>query len=136
MTEQKAETLSRHPKVKYVEENAQMYSSGTLPTHVDPKVCVDPESGNCDSTVDNRMWHLDRIDQNSSSLTKNFSYCQTGNDVTVYVVDGGVNAAHQEFVAASTQPSRVKVGYNATREPLHKRWWWTPSVLAALHKAH
>lgn len=116
MTEQKAKTLSRHPRVKYVEENARMYlSSASHATNVDQKTC-DPITGGCDASIDNRLWHLDRIDQNFPDPTNRYSYCRTGEDVTVYVVDSGVNAAHQEFSPSQGEPSRVREGYNATTE--------------------
>lgn len=108
MSEEKAETLSKHPLVKFVEENAPWYiTASPKQTFVDPRVC-DPET-NCGSgVVDNRLWHLDRLDQASVSPTESFAYCATGQGVTVYVVDGGIKKDHQEF-----DPARIDPGFNA-----------------------
>lgn len=108
MTEQRAEALSKHPFVKYVEENAPWYFSGEHQTNIDPATC-DPVSSQCPTVVDNRLWHLDRADQNTAAPTNRYSYKTDGTGVTVYVVDSGVNKWHQEFGGA-----RVLPGHNAS----------------------
>jgi hypothetical protein len=107
MNEGQALGLSHNPKVKYVEENAAMYSSSRVPTNVNP--ACDPPAA-C-TTTDNRLWHLDVLDQNSGNPTKDFAYCTDGSNVYVYVVDSGVMRAHREFGNDST---RVLNGYNAS----------------------
>lgn len=110
MPEARARALSNNPLVKYVEENARWYLSGSQQTNINPVTC-DPTVTSCTGTnlvTDNRLWHLDRADQNYPDPTNSYSYCTDGTGVTVYVVDTGVNKNHQEF------GSRVMPGYNAT----------------------
>lgn len=49
----------------------------------------------------NATWGLDRVDQRSLPLTKNYSYTSTGSTVestvNVYVVDTGINSTSQDF---------------------------------------
>lgn len=111
MPEGRAEALSRHPHVKYVEENAQWYLSATHPTNINPITC-DPTISNCPTVIDNRLWHLDRADQNRASPTNRYSYTTDGTNATVYVIDSGVNKFHQEFAGSG----RVKTGFNATTD--------------------
>ncbi|HYH08410.1 MAG TPA: S8 family serine peptidase [Thermoanaerobaculia bacterium] len=108
MTDAQALKLSRHPFVRYVEENAPWYFSGEHATYVDPASC-DPLSGSCPSVVDNRLWHLDRADQNSPLPTNRYAYNTDGSGVTVYVVDTGVNKWHHEFGG-----TRVMAGFNSS----------------------
>lgn len=110
MNEGQARGLSHHPDVKYIEENATLEYSATAPTKVDPSTC----SPNCSSTADNRLWHLDMLDQNSGVGTNGYSYCETGDGVYVYVIDSGVMRQHQEF---GNDPDRVADGYDASGDP-------------------
>ncbi|HYI34753.1 MAG TPA: S8 family serine peptidase [Glaciibacter sp.] len=113
MNEGQARGLSHHPDVKYIEENAAIYfSAETVPTKVDP-VC-NPAVNTCAETDDNRLWHLDMLDQNSGVGTNEYSYCETGDGVYVYVIDSGVMRAHQEF---GNDPDRVADGYDASGDP-------------------
>ncbi|MFB0628435.1 S8 family peptidase [Streptomyces sp. AB3(2024)] len=52
-------------------------------------------------------WPLDRIDQRELPLDGSYTYASQGRGVTVYVVDTGINALHQEF------GGRARAGYNA-----------------------
>jgi hypothetical protein len=106
MNEGQANGLSHNPKVKYVEENAEMFLSAEVPTKVNP--ACDPPSA-C-PTSDNRLWHLDRIDQNGAAPSGSYAYCDDGTGVYVYVVDLGVQRAHREF---NNDPNKVLDGYNA-----------------------
>lgn len=110
MTEARAQALSRSPRVKYVEENANWYLSATQQTNIDPAAC-DPTAGTCPAVVDNRLWHLDRLDQNLAPPTNTCANCSDGTGITVYVVDSGVNKYHHEFGPSG---ARVKPGFNAT----------------------
>jgi len=110
MPEARARALSNNPLVKYVEENAQWHLSASQQTNINPVTC-DPTVTTCtgfDIVTDNRLWHLDRADQNYPDPTNRYSFCTDGTGVTVYVVDLGVNKYHQEF------GGRVMPGYNAT----------------------
>jgi len=114
-TEAQARALSHHPRVKLVEQNVQWaLSAGSHATSVDPRGC-DPLAGACAATADNRLWHLDRIDQNGANPNGNYAYCYTGQGVTVYVVDTGVNKHHNEFAPGG---ARVQPGYNATADAM------------------
>ncbi|WP_428963499.1 S8 family peptidase [Micromonospora fluostatini] len=42
-------------------------------------------------------WGLDRIDQRYQPLDNSYSYSSTGSGVTVYVVDSGIRATHDDF---------------------------------------
>jgi hypothetical protein len=109
MPDARAEAMSHDPKVKYVEENARMYLSSTMSTNINPGNC-DPTVTTCTAMADNRLWHLDRADQNYADPNNSYSYCTTGNGVTIYVVDMGVVASHAEF------GGRVQLGFNASND--------------------
>jgi hypothetical protein len=64
MSSDHADTVSLDSRVKYVEANVEWELSSVFATDVDPKTC-DPTLGNCAPVVDNRLWHLDRIDSNT-----------------------------------------------------------------------
>jgi len=96
MTDAQAAALTSNPLVKYVEENAKWYLSANHQTNINPITC-DPRTGSCPPVVDDRLWHLDRADQNGPSPNDSYSYCTDGSEVTVYVVDTGVSKFHNEF---------------------------------------
>lgn len=110
MEEEDAEKISDDPRVSLVEENVEWHLSATIPTNVNPVSC-DPTTGSCTTVIDNRLWHLDRIDQNTPTPSLTQSYCTTGSGKFVYVVDTGVNKQHQEFGPGG---ARVLKGYNAS----------------------
>ncbi len=63
---------------------------------------------NIDATTQtNPDWGLDRIDQKALPLNSTYSYSQTGNGTTAYIVDTGILSTHQEF------SGRVLSGYTA-----------------------
>lgn len=77
MPQQRAEALARNPNVAYVEQDAVVWASGTeMPTP---------------------SWGLDRIDQAKLPLNSTYNYAQTGNAVTAYVIDTGIQYAHVDF---------------------------------------
>lgn len=136
MTEKEAEALSRHPAVAFVEENAILSLDATVtPTNVDPSVCL-PGSPGCSTTSDNRLWHLDRIDQDSAALGNTFASCKTGDGVDIYIVDSGVQGNHQEF-SGPNNTTRVTTGYNASGDPWPANQpcggWVAPAISPMLH---
>ncbi|HEY0139376.1 MAG TPA: S8 family serine peptidase [Thermoanaerobaculia bacterium] len=118
MTEGQARGLSHHPDVKYIEENAEMFISASVPTNVDPS-CT-PGPGSPCTVLDNRLWHLDQMDQKSSVGDNQYSYCETGSGVHVYVVDMGVQRAHREF---GDDPNKVLTGFDASGDPAEFPAW-------------
>jgi hypothetical protein len=120
MSEQEALALSLDPSVESVEENAEMFFSDQQPTNVDPAVCNLSTQTNCPQESDDRLWHLDRIDQSQAVPSNTFGYCGSGQDVYVYVVDTGVWRGHSEF---GNDPQRVLDGYNASGDgPFYPAW--------------
>jgi subtilisin family serine protease len=98
MTEQQAALMARSPLVRSIEENATWYSSGTVTqTNINPAICDPATTSNCTTVADDRLWHLDRMDQNTPSIDNKYTYCSTGQNVKVYVVDTGVERSHVEF---------------------------------------
>lgn len=85
-----AAAIARNPLVDFVEANGIVTISG-IPGQQNPP------------------WHLDRIDQRSSSLDGwYYQDCQIVQDAVIYIVDTGVKKTHQEFWTSSTDPtSRV-----------------------------
>jgi len=64
--------------------------------------------GCADAFSDNVLWHLDRLDQLSPDLNGQAYRGFGGAGAVIYVVDGGVFAAHDEFMSATG--SRVIAG--------------------------
>ncbi len=89
-SETAATAIARNPNVRRVEENAVIHASAVQPS---------------------APWHLDRIDQSDLPLSGDYVYCNSGSGVTVYVMDTGTLAAHQEFWTSSVDhTSRVSQG--------------------------
>ena len=55
-------------------------------------------------------WALDRIDQRESTLNDKYTYTYDGSGVTVYVMDSGINAGHEDF------SGRVIGGFSAIND--------------------
>lgn len=88
MTATQADELKKNKRVLYIEKDGIVTASAI-------------------TTQSSATWGLDRIDQKSLPLNSIYNYEPTGLGVTVYVVDTGILAAHNEF------GSRVKAGFSA-----------------------
>ncbi|PZG22927.1 peptidase S8, partial [Micromonospora craterilacus] len=87
MNQRQAEKLAANPAVAYVEQVRRVSASGTQSS---------PPS-----------WGLDRMDQASAKLNGSYKYPNTGSKVTAYILDTGINTAHQDF------GGRASMGYDA-----------------------
>ena len=92
MSEAAAVKLSRHPLVKFIEENA-----------------VQTLSGGVQSQSPTPNWGLDRIDQFHLPLNNTYYYSADGTGVHVFIIDTGIRYTHQEFLGNTGAP-RVDLG--------------------------
>ena len=76
MSEKEAMALANDPRVAYVEEDGIVTASVT-------------QSG--------ATWGIDRIDQANLPLSGTYVYNATGAGVKAYIIDTGINVAHNEF---------------------------------------
>jgi subtilisin family serine protease len=75
-----------------------------LSIEADSSVMVEPVS----STQVGATWGIDRIDQRTLPLNGAFSSPSTANNVSIYVVDTGIDASHPEFTG------RVASGFDSS----------------------
>lgn len=54
------------------------------------------------ATQSNATWGIDRIDQRALPLSGTFTYTNTGSGVTAYIIDTGIDYAHNEFGGRAT----------------------------------
>jgi subtilisin family serine protease len=86
MNEKEVFELSRDPRVKFIEEDAEV---------------------SINQTQSNATWGLDRIDQRDRPLDSTYTYNATGSGVNAYIIDTGIRRTHTEF------GSRAFVGFDA-----------------------
>ncbi|MCX4691864.1 S8 family peptidase [Streptomyces sp. NBC_01408] len=92
--------------------SAARLTRGVLSVEQDAKVTAPPlpEAGVGTKSPAN-SWGLDRIDQRSRPLDHNFSANGSGQGVTAYIVDSGIDYAHAEF--QTELGSRARPGFDA-----------------------
>ncbi len=76
MSENEALNLSQDTRIKYVEEDAEVFAM---------------------TTQTSATWGLDRIDQHAFPLDTNYTYAPTGAGVHAYIIDTGIRVTHQDF---------------------------------------
>jgi subtilisin family serine protease len=76
MSASDAVNLSQDARVKYVEEDAEVFASTT-------------QSG--------ATWGLDRIDQHAIPFDGDYNYAPSGAGVHAYIIDTGIRVTHQDF---------------------------------------
>jgi subtilisin family serine protease len=85
-SEKQIELLAQDPRIKYIEEDSEVYAT---------------------ATQTNATWGLDRIDQRDRPLNSTYNYTATGTGVNVYIIDTGIRRTHNEY------GGRAFVGYDA-----------------------
>jgi subtilisin family serine protease len=86
MNENQAERLSEDSRIKFVEEDGEVYA---------------------DTTQTGATWGLDRIDQRDRPTDGNYNYTPTGSGVNAYIIDTGIRRTHAQF------GGRAFAGYDA-----------------------
>ena len=81
MSEKEAVALSHNPRVKFIEEDGEVFANAT-------------QTG--------ATWGIDRIDQRDRPTDGNYVYNATGNGVNAYIIDTGIRVTHSEFGARAT----------------------------------
>ncbi|MEO8379055.1 MAG: S8 family serine peptidase [Acidobacteriota bacterium] len=76
LSEKEAMALANDPRVAYVEEDGIV---------------------SIDTTQSGATWGIDRIDQANLPLSGTYVYNATGSGVKAYIIDTGINTAHNEF---------------------------------------
>lgn len=76
MNEEKAKSLSRDLRVKYVEQDSLVFAN---------------------TTQTSATFGIDRIDQRDLPLNGTYNYTPTGSGVNAYIIDTGIRRTHNEF---------------------------------------
>ncbi len=82
MSEKEAKDLAGDDRVAFVEQNVTVRQAETQPNPANQA--------------------LDRVDQANLPLDKAYTFTATGEDVTVFVIDSGINAEHTDFGERAT----------------------------------
>lgn len=89
MDEKLLSAMLEDDRIEYIEQDQMMYATAVQP---------------------NATWGLDRVDQNSLPLNRQYEYNYTGDGVDMYIVDTGVLASHSDF------GGRVSEGFTAIND--------------------
>jgi subtilisin family serine protease len=81
MSEEAAEKMAADPRVKFIEQDSEVWAVAT-------------QSG--------ATWGLDRVDQRNRPLSGTYTYNTTATNVHVYVIDTGILSSHTQFGGRST----------------------------------
>ncbi len=76
-----------------------MSEADALALSEDPAVAAVEENGviSIDTTQNSPPWGLDRIDQRDLPLSGTYTYDETGDGVTAYIIDTGIRITHVDF---------------------------------------
>lgn len=97
--------LRNHPLVEYIEKDEAIYhSSATRPWISTADIFG---SGSQSSPE----WHLDRIDEANYPLDGSYVYDNSGDGVTIYVIDSGVRDTHDQFGTRASVVHEVQTSW-------------------------
>jgi hypothetical protein len=107
--------LARGATLGYRYHDALNGFAATLPPVALAEVRNDPDVGYVEAdrvitaatTEVDPPWSLDRIDQRNRTLSRTFSYTETGRGVNAYIIDSGIRFTHRDF------GGRAVSGYDA-----------------------
>ena len=81
-TSSQLKELLNDPSIEYIEQDQYIF--------LEPSFSVKVNQSNA-------TWGLDRIDQRSLPLNSSYNYSFDGTGTNVYIIDSGINIAHNEF---------------------------------------
>ncbi|CAL8471030.1 g10572 [Coccomyxa elongata] len=80
--------------------------------HLQLKTGEDLSAKALGTTISEGLWGLDRIDSRSPQRDYAYDYNGDGSGVHIYVVDTGINAAHEEFLSTDGTAVRILTGFS------------------------
>ncbi|BDA45373.1 probable extracellular serine proteinase at N-terminal half [Coccomyxa sp. Obi] len=80
--------------------------------HLQLKASEDLSAKALGTTISQGLWGLDRIDSRSPQRDYVYDYDGDGSGVHIYIVDTGINAAHEEFLSADGTAVRILTGFS------------------------
>lgn len=93
----------------YTETNQQIHIQTVRLEPYKPKAKNNNQARQQSAELDTTLpWNLDRIDQLSNTLNNIYNPPNTADNIDIYVLDTGVNLAHQEFDGRATRVTAFK----------------------------